>query len=281
MIFLVRALAQSQPMGIEAWRWAFLLGAAGSLLVAIAFRLAPESPRWLAASGRHQAAEVAVARFEGSRAIRARQDHKSTPMAVHVGDAQALPAGSGHRRFAFVAAIYFVSPWATVAFPLLMGAVLIEKGFALSDSLLYVGISMFGPAIGTVVGALFVDRFERRLSLITFSIGMIAACFIFAASLDPFWLMAASIAFQVLAMLYLPTMTTYATELFPTPWRARTSTAAWSINRAASALAPLVLLPLLMVSGVWPMFGIIIGTLVLGIVVVAVAPNGKAGLAVD
>jgi putative MFS transporter len=283
MIFLVRTLTPIQPLGIEAWRWAFIVGSVGALLVAIAFRFLPESPRWLAARGRHQEAELALARFKRSRVAIANPGDaapEDAPLVKNV-PAPALTERPNLRHFALIAAIYFASPWGTVAFPLLMGAVLIEKGFQLSDSLLYVGVSMFGPAVGTILGSLFVDRFERRLALGVFGIGMIASAVAFAASLTPIWLMAAGIAFQLLAILQVSTMTTYAAEVFPTAWRARTSTAAWSINRIASALAPLLLLPLLRVYGIWPMFSVIVVALAIGVGLVFVAPEGRAGRAVD
>lgn len=277
MIFLVRGLTDLQPLGLEAWRWAFILGAVGAVLVAGLFRFVPESPRWLAARGRHDEAEAACARFERS----AIAVSGAAPAVAEVVQKPTPDARPDPRRFAMVAAIYFVSPWATVAFPVLMGAVLIEKGFALSDSLFYVGIAMFGPAIGTMVSSVFVDRIERRTALIAFGLGMAVTCVAFAASLNPIWLMAAGVLFQFLAMLHVPTMTIYAAELFPTAWRARTSTAAWSINRLASAVAPFVLVPLLKVHGVWPMFGVIIATLVIGVALVLFAPSGRAGRPVD
>jgi putative MFS transporter len=287
MIFLVRALTPTEPLGIEAWRWAFIVGAVGALVIAIAFRFLPESPRWLAARGRHREAELAVARFERSP-IAIANPASAVPTQIApvpaVKDAPTTAAATEKpnlRHFALIAGIYFASPWGTVAFPVLMGAVLIEKGFALSDSLLYVGVSMFGPALGTVMGSLFIDRFERRLILAVFGIGMIASAVVFAASLSPFGLMAAGIAFQLLAILQVSTMTTYAAEVFPTAWRARTSTAAWSINRVASAIAVLLLLPLLKVYGIGPMFAVIVTALAIGIALVFIAPKGRAGRAVD
>lgn len=284
MIFLVRWLTPIQPFGVEAWRWAFVLGGVGALAVAVIFRFVPESPRWLAARGRLAEAEEAVSRYERSSVALANPANAAPAPRPKV---EAAPVAAqadvkpNRAHFLMVSAIYFASPWGTVAFPILMGAVLIEKGFALSDSLFYVGISMFGPAIGTVIASLFVDRLERRFALAAFGLAMIVSAIAFAASLDPVWLMAAGISFQLFAMLHVPTMTAYAAELFPTAWRARTSTAAWSINRLASALAPLVLLPLLKSYGVWAMFSVIIAILAVGVVLALLAPKGRAGLAVD
>ena len=114
-----------------------------------------------------------------------------------------------------------------------------------------------------------------------FTLGMIASIIAFATSLNPIWLMTAGAAFQILALLHVPTLTIYAAELFPTAYRARTSTAAWSINRIASAGAPLLLLPLLKTIGIWPMFSVMIVALVASGALVLIAPNGRAGRAVD
>ena len=48
--FLARVLAPIAPLGIEGWRWMFVIGALGSVVVAFLRRSLPESPRWLAAN---------------------------------------------------------------------------------------------------------------------------------------------------------------------------------------------------------------------------------------
>lgn len=274
--FLVRWLTPLAPLGLDGWRWAFLLGAAGALVFALAFRFVPESPRWLMARGRLPEAEAALARFEASPALFSSVG--SEPPAVLQAPAEVKTRG----RFAAFAALYFLAPWSVVAFPLLMGAVLVDKGFSLSDSLLYVGITMFGPVVGSVVAAYFIDRFDRRLALAAFGAVMIVAGIGFAASLEPLWLMAFGLAFSITSLLYVPTLTIYTAESFPTRYRARASTSTWAINRVASALSPLVLLPLMVAFGIWAMFAVIVGALGLGIAVALLfGTRGRAGEAVD
>src|SRR5690606_4081365 len=67
--FLVRWLTPLQPLGIEAWRWAFILGSVGALVVGAALFFLPESPRWLASRGRAAEAERAFERFTRSAAL--------------------------------------------------------------------------------------------------------------------------------------------------------------------------------------------------------------------
>src|SRR5262249_15908349 len=154
--------------GLEAWRWALMLGAIGAAVVGALFLRLPESPRWLAAQGRAAASMLTLRRFEPSGG------DFGEPAAGAIANAK-LPtnarqqhsfwsvAGPQHRlRAVLLGAMYFLSPWATIGFPLLIGAVLVEKGFRVADSLLYVGVAMFGPSIGVLAGALFIDRLERR-----------------------------------------------------------------------------------------------------------------------
>ena len=69
------------------------------------------------------------------------------------------------RRALLLGALYALAPWATIGFPLLSAAVMVQKGFRVGDSLLFAGLSMFGPTLGITIVALFVDRIERRLRL--------------------------------------------------------------------------------------------------------------------
>jgi MFS transporter, putative metabolite:H+ symporter len=277
VVFLMRALTPLAPLGYEGWRWVLVIGAVGSVAVGVAFRWLPESPRWLLTAGRNGQAEAVFRRFARSAGIAAPQLHiGARPVENRASFWSA--AGRRHRaRAALLTAMYFLSPWATVGFPLLSGAVLIEKGFRVAESLFYLGVTMFGPTLGVLAGAFVIDRIERRTALVLTAGAMALLGLAFAASNDPTTLMMLGLAFLLIGAIYVAVITVYDAELFPTEMRASVSSTTWAANRIASALAPIVLLWLLKDHGALVMFGMIAAAL--GVSIVLVVAFGPPGLA--
>ena len=274
--FIVRYLTPIQPFGIEAWRCGLWCAALVTIIPAVLFLWMPESPRWLAARGHVREAESAMARFERSRGASAISQRYEAALAT-----KAPAAGSAARRLRYLAAIlFFLMPWSTVAFPILTGALLVGKGFKLSDALLYVGLSTFGPVLGTLVAAYGIDRVPRRVSMAICALIMLAAGYTFAISMTPGWLVGVSVLFTLASALYVPILSLYSAELFATQIRARAMSIAWAFNRAGAAIAPLVLVPLLRSGGTTAMYLVIGGTLVLSVVLLAASIPGRQRLPV-
>lgn len=280
LIFFVRGLGADMPYGLEAWRWAFLIAGAGAAVCAILFRFVPESPRWLLTRGRDADTARVIARFSASptvgRTVPAKPEESAAPAST------SMPQSLFVRRLVFLIIAYFLMPWATVGFSTLSGAVLVEKGINPQDSILYVGISTFGPLIGTIFGGFVVDRVERRTALIVIAIAMGVLGIVFALVTDPIPLMTTGLLFNLLVNLFTPVIVLYAAELFTTDRRAQGASWGWASNRFASALVPLALLPLLHAQGPLAMFIVIAGTLLAFVAVVAIfGPRGEAGRAVS
>lgn len=278
--FLVRALTPLQPFGLEGWRWALIIGAIGAAAVGFAFRFLPESPRWLAATGDGAAAEAACRRFERAAGSIARPPAlpptlppaPATPSDKHPDSARRLRG-----RAVLFGVLNFLAPWATIGFPVLSGAVLVQKGFRVSDSLLFLGISLFGPTLGVLAATLVVDRVERRTALALCGVVMAALGLAFAASETMLPLILAGIAFNLVGAIYVVGLNLYGAEVFPTRVRATVSSVTWAVNRVASALAPLALLPLLKSAGALAMSSVIAAALLAS--VLAVAIFGPVGVA--
>lgn len=69
--------------------------------------------------------------------------------------------------------------------------------------------------------------------------------------------MATGTAFNMMVAIYGGALSVYGAELFPTALRATATSTAWAVNRITSALAPLVLVPLLKSAGPLAMTAVI------------------------
>ena len=271
-IFLVRWLAPLQPLGLEGWRWGFLVGSACALLSALSFLALPESARWLRARGRNAQAEAVLHAFERSSTVMA-----APPDAV-VGAPAATPASVApappHRRWLAVVGLFSLSPWATIAFPLLTGAVLAQRGFQLDAALLIFGLSSLGPLLGTLLASTLMDRVDRRVAMAACIVAMLACGAAFNFSTGTASLIVAMALFNLSVSLYVPLLTVYSAELFPTRQRASATSIAWSINRLGGALGPLLLVPTLRSAGPAVMFAVVAASLVATLGVLAASPRG-------
>ena len=287
---LLRYLMPLHPFGLEAWRWLFILGGIGAACSGALFQRIPESPRWLMAIGKTRLAEAALAKFERSKTFWTPSigTLRLTPVAERRESTSAATGstslfGGSQRVYLMLSAILcFLSPWATTAFPLLSGPVFLEKGVKLPATLLYLAISTLGQLAGMLLGAVFADRIQRRDALVLCAAVMAVASLMFAASREPLWLILSNLTFSVAAGLFLPALTLYVAELFPTAIRSAALSATWATNRIGSVLALLILVPMLRSSSVTVIFAIIAVTLVSGIaLLVSFGPRGKAGKSVD
>ena len=281
LIFLVRGIGQSMPLSLEAWRWGFLVAGLGAAICTVLFAFVPESPRWLLGKGRLDEAQRALARYKRSAEL-----GQTPPAPAATGGASngggAMTQNAFVRRLVFLAVAYFLTPWATVGFTVLSGAVLVQKGINPQDSILYVGISTFGPLIGTIFGGFVVDRVERRTALIVLAIAMGVVGIVFGVVANPIALMTTGLVFNLLVNLFTPVIVLYAAELFTTDRRAQGTSWGWASNRVGSALVPLALLPLLHAQGPLYMFVVIAGTLAGFVALIWIfGPRGEAGRAVS
>ncbi|WP_244507562.1 MFS transporter [Methylobacterium phyllostachyos] len=281
VILLVQALAPAPPLEIAAWRWALALGAVLAVLGAVLFALLPDSPRWLAATGRAAQAERACRRFQAAAGIAPSEVPAEADLdprhPVQAGFRAMLAEPRQRRRTALFVALYALSPWATVGFPLLSAVVMLGKGFRVDQSLAFASLSMLGPPLGTLLTAAVIDRLERRACLVALVAAMVVLGTIFAVGETFATLVLIGLAFNSAAAIYGGLLAVYASELMSTASRASALTCAWAGGRVAAALTPIVLLPVLDGYGVHALFGLLTATLVASGALVLGGPPGRSG----
>jgi MFS transporter, putative metabolite:H+ symporter len=215
-LFALRSLTASHPAGLAGWRWVLVGIGLLAVITGYLFGSLPEPVQ--------PPAEVSGA---------------SRPGAVGM-----LTRAPLRRAFALVAALYFLYPWG-VAFFLLTGPLLLQRGFTLNSALWYVSFATTWPAVGTLAAAWVVDRIPRRTAMLSCCVTMLIAALCFLTGDTALSLSIALVAFGVGHALYPAVLTTFGAESFPGPLRATATSAAWALNRVGAFLVPVALLPLL------------------------------------
>ena len=220
-LFALRTLTNSHPAGVAGWRWLEFAVGALALVAGGLFRSLSEPTR--------PQADVCG---------------PSQP-----GGIRMLVRGPLRRTFAIVVALYCLQPWATAAFVLLTGPLLLQRGFTLTNALWYVSLATVGPAVGTFAAAWVVDRIPRRIALLSCCAGMLLAALALCAATTKLSFGVALLAFGMGQSLYTTVMTTFGAESFPVDLRATATSTAWALSRVGTFLVPMALLPLMKSSG--------------------------------
>ena len=279
IILLVRGLGTG-ALGVEAWRWGLAAGGVLAGLGGALLALLPDPPGWLGSRGRRSEAEASCRRLEHSPALRVRGPGPAGGVRSPDGGAARpeepdIRPASLRRRTLFLAGLYLLGPWATLGFPLLSAAVMVAGGFTLPESILFAGLSMFGPSLGILVAAPMIDRLDRRRALCLCAGAMIAASIAFplAAALPVLVLL--GLAFNLASALYSAVLALYAAEMFPSAVRASATANAWAAGRLVSIAVPLVLVPLLSGYGPTALFAAMASAVVASLaLILAAGPPG-------
>ncbi|MEN2741969.1 sugar porter family MFS transporter [Microbacterium sp. X-17] len=170
------AAANQLWLGLEAWRWMFLVGVIPSVVYGILALLLPESPRYLLSTGRHDEARAIFATLvpeeDVDRQVRdiesAIEEDKDSAKGTLRGNRFGLKPIvwigiilSVFQQFVGINVIFYYSTtlWKAV-------------GFTESNSLLITVITSVTNVVVTIVAILLVDRVGRRPILLTGSVGM-------------------------------------------------------------------------------------------------------------
>ncbi|WMT28810.1 MFS transporter [Bacillus aerius] len=248
------------------WKWMFLIGGIGGLIVFVFFFMLRESPRWLISKGRLDEAERIIEEIEASTDKRmpvANQVSSSTEK----GDWKELFSTFYRKRTLIVWGLwfsaYFVSNGLNNWLPSLYNTV---YNLPVGDSLRAASLTNILQTIGVFACAFLIDKVGRkRWATIAFIVtgALLTALWISGANSPESVIYLGSAAYGMMGtitvLLYL-----YTPEIYPTRMRVIGTAFATAWLRLASAIAPIMIGFILEVSGVSTIFILFASVTVLG-----------------
>ena len=271
------------PVG--GWRWVFIAEGIPAIFVLIIRRFVPESPRWLADSGKDAEADRVMTEFENRVQIELKGAELPPIMEVHV------PKVKKERRFSFLelwAPGYkkrTIMVWSLWFFALLgyyglttwLGAFLQQAGYSVTKSVFYTLLISLAGLPGFFTAAYLVEKIGRKPTVIFVLLGSAVSAYFYGTASSLNTLIAFGLCMQFFLFGMWSSMYAYTPELYPTRARATGAGFASSIGRFGSLLGPYIVAVILPTAGNSGVFALGAACFVVAAVVVAILGEETKG----
>lgn len=266
--FLAHWLEPLSPLGIAGWRWMFAIGALGAVVVFLLRRGLPESPRWLATSGRAEQADALVTDFEReARAAGAalpepdpaEPDRAVTAPSSGLRDLVAAPYG---KRTAMMAVFQVLQTVGYYGFGTMVPMVLAAKGYQVTDSLLFSALTFVGYPVGSALSLPFVERVERKHLVMGSAMAMVVLGLGFGLAGSTALILLLGFGYTAASNVFSNAFHIYQAEIFPTHIRATAASWTYSLSRLTTGAMPFVLVPLLQAQGAGVLFAVVAAAMI-------------------
>lgn len=264
------------------WRWMFVIGAVLAVIVWLARRRCPESPRWLVVRGRLSEAQAIVERFEAKSATTLKS-HPPVPTNNTDSDESSPSSKRPFWQLAVLGTVLAVGVNMFVyGFISWMPTFFVEQGINVSDSLAYTTAMALGAPGGGLVCLLLINKLNRRTAIIVFSIIVIPLGLAYAAAQSILMIVIIGI-LLVTAIYTLVTFVLYSymPELYPTRYRLRGTGISYTFARGASIVVPFVMSGLFVAFGIFGPIGFVCAMAVCMIAVVVAIPIETRGRSLE
>lgn len=258
--FLSLWLVPLAPLGLAGWRWLFIIGGAGAIVIWFVRLGLSESPRWLETHGREDQANKLLTELE-ARAERESGGPLPTPATEDetVAAVERVPLRDILRppysgRVALMIGLYVCAGIGYFGFASWAPTLLVKAGFTFVHAFLFSAIAVIAAPIGTLVGSLFAERFQRRWTLSALAVGLAVAGLVFGFGRNAIVIVIASVALALLNNWLSPVIHTFQVEFFPTRIRATAGGFVYGWSRLSSAFSAVVVAFFLELGGVPAVF---------------------------
>jgi putative MFS transporter len=231
-----RVLVPLTVLGLEGWRWLFVAGSLGGLVIWSQQHHIVESPRWLEARRQPRASYLVVF----------------------------APANRGRMLMLYVFQIFQTVGY--YGFGTMVPLVLASKGFSVVSSLTYTTIAFIGYPVGSALSLFVIERFDRRALIAVSALGMAIFGLALGFSTSRLSIAVFGILYTLISNVFSNGFHVLQGEIFPTAIRGRAAGSAYGLSRLSSAAMPFVMVPVLTRYGPGAMFTII--ALAMAIVIV-------------
>jgi putative MFS transporter len=265
-------------LGLSGAGWRILL-ALGTLAIVpiVLIRYLPESPRWLAATGRSDAAEDVVAGME-SRVLRTSK-LTALPAVPSLSGSEITESGFPTMtllRRPYVSRILIVLAfwvaWYVASYGVLgyEPTLLANMGLSEPKSVLLTAIGDIAFPVGALLAYFFIDRIERRTAIALISGVFTVALVLFAIGSSVGIIIAAGLLFSLTIVPGAAAGYTYTSEIFPTHARASAMSLGDGLGHLGGVFAPAITLAALAAWGGHGSFWLLAAFGFVGFLVIAV-----------
>jgi putative MFS transporter len=272
-------------LGLDGWRWLVMIAALGAPIFLLVQSKLPESPRWYAAHGRAEEAEVATARME--EAVRASLG-RDLPLPEPGGD-QVLAIGRwreiwSHNYIARTMMLVLFNIFQTVAvygFASWVPVLLTQQGVPLVHSLEYTfWIAILNP-FGPLIAMKYADVLERKWQIVALAIAIAVFGTIFAQMRNPLLIILFGSLITLANNWFGSLFHTYQAELYPTRIRGKAVGFVYCWSRLSGVFVGFVIAALLKDFGTGGVFAFIAGSMAVVALTIGILGPKTSGLSLE
>ncbi len=250
-----RVLVPVTVLGYEGWRWLFVAGSLGGIVIWMLQHDLVESPRWLEAIGKGRDARSAAAfllevSVESIPPIVSTEESQRKPQQPY----RALFAPANRQRTLMLYVFQIFQTIGYYGFGTMVPLVLAAKGFSVLTSLTYTTIAFLGYPVGSALSLLIIEKIDRRLLIMISALGMAAFGLGLGFAAWPVLIAVLGVLYTLVSNIFSNALHVLQGEIFPTAIRGRAASSAYSLSRLSSAAMPFILLPVLSKYGAGAMF---------------------------